>query len=88
VKKKDVASWNVKLAAAQAGDQLDIATWFWDQSGIKVVHRGLHSNKSKNGRGQTLSSYDFQVDDFDPFAGARRISCRRHGRSRSLGKSA
>ena len=41
VKKKDVASWNVKLAAAQAGDQPDIATWFWDQSGMNVVHRGL-----------------------------------------------
>jgi hypothetical protein len=72
VKKKDVASWNVKLAAAQAGDQPDIATWFWDQSGMNVVHRGLHSNKSKKGRGQTISSYYFQVDDFDPFAGPKK----------------
>jgi hypothetical protein len=72
VKKKDVPSWNVKLAAARAGDQPDIATWFWDQSGMNVVHRGIHSSKSKKGRGQTMSSYYFQVDDFDPFVGPKK----------------
>jgi hypothetical protein len=39
---------------------------------MNVVHRGLHSNKSKKGRGQTISSYYFQVDDFDPFAGPKK----------------
>jgi hypothetical protein len=72
VKKKDIPSWDVKLSAAQAGDQPDIATWFWDQSGMNVVHRGFHSGKSKKGRGQTISSYYFQVDDFDPFAGPKK----------------
>jgi hypothetical protein len=71
VKKVDVPGWNAKLAAAQAGDQPDIATWFWD-SGMNVVYRGLHSNKSKKGRGQTISSYYFQVDNFDPFAGPKK----------------
>ena len=72
VKRKDVPSWDVKLAAAQAGDQPDIATWFWDQSGMNVVHRGFHSGRSKKGRGQTISSYYFQVEDFDPFAGPKK----------------
>jgi hypothetical protein len=76
VKKKDVPSWDLKLAAAQAGDQPDIATWFWDQSGMNVVRRGFHSGKSKKGRGQTISSYYFQVDDFDPFAGPKKYAGR------------
>ena len=72
VKKADIPAWNAKLAAAQAGDQPDIATWFWDSSGMNVVHRGLHSNRSKKGRGRTISPYYFQVDNFDPFAGPKR----------------
>lgn len=39
---------------------------------MNVVHRGFHSGKSKKGRGQTISSYYFQVDDFDPFAGPKK----------------
>jgi hypothetical protein len=72
VKKKDVPSWNVKLTAAQAGDQPDIATWFWDQSGMNVVRRGFHSGRSRKGLGQTISSYCFQIDDFDPFTGPKK----------------
>lgn len=72
VKKADAPSWNAKLSAAQAGDQPDLATWFWDSSGMNVVYRGLHSTRSKKGRGQNISSYYFQVDDYDPFAGPKR----------------
>jgi hypothetical protein len=36
------------------------------------VHRGLHSNKSKRGRGRLLSSYYFAVDQFDPFIGPKK----------------
>jgi hypothetical protein len=69
VKRKDVPEWNAKLVAAQAGDQPDIATWFWDRFGMNVVRRGLHTDKSKKGRGLTISSYYFQVNDYDPFTG-------------------
>jgi len=77
VKKKDMPAWDAKLRAAEASDQPDIATWFWEQStGLNVVYRGLHSAKSKKGRGQTISSYYFQVDDFDLFVGPKTHSGR------------
>jgi hypothetical protein len=76
VKKADVPSWNAKLSAAQASDEPDLASWFWDSSGMNVVYRGLHSTRSKKGRGQTISTYYFQVDDYDPFAGPNNLAGR------------
>jgi hypothetical protein len=76
VKKVDVPSWNAKLKAAQAGDQPDIAWWWWDNTGMNVVHRGLHSARSRKGRGQTISSYYFQIDNYDPFAGPKQHAAR------------
>ena len=52
VKKKDVPSWDLKLAAAQAGDQPDIATWFWDQSGMNVVIEGSTAESRRRGAGR------------------------------------
>jgi hypothetical protein len=71
-KARKAAGWQDKLIAAQAGDAPDIARWFWDRDGLNVVYRGLHSSRSKKGRGQTISSYYFQVDDYDPFAGPKK----------------
>lgn len=72
VKKADGAAWEAKLRAAQAGGQSDIATWWWDDSGMNVVRRGLHSARSKKGRGQTISPYYFRVGDYDPFTGGNK----------------
>lgn len=70
-KKSALAVWDAKLTAAQAGSHPDIAGWFLDRDGMNVVYRGLHSDRSKKGRGQTISSYYFQVDDYNPFAGPK-----------------
>ena len=64
--------WDAKLAAARAGDRPDLERWFWDWSGLNVVYRGLHSSRSKKGRGQTISSYYFEVDRYDPFVGPKQ----------------
>lgn len=72
VKKKDSEAWAAKLRLAQATDQPDIATWFWDSRGMNVVYRGLHSTRSKKGRGRTISEYYFQVDNYDPFVGPKK----------------
>ena len=71
-KRREAVEWEARLAAAQAGEQPDIAAWFWDQDGLNVVRRGLHTARSKKGRGQTISSYYFSVDHFDPFLGPKR----------------
>lgn len=39
---------------------------------MNVVYRGMHSGRSKKGRGQTISSFYFMVGDYDPFAGPRK----------------
>ena len=72
VKKADVPVWDARLAAAKASAQPDIATWFWDPSGMNLVYRGLHSNRSKKGRGRTISAYYFQVENYDPFTGPKK----------------
>jgi hypothetical protein len=71
-KKADPTDWNSKLTAARAGDRPDLDAWFWDAAGLNVVYRGLHSNRSKKGRGQTISSYYFEADRYDPFAGPKQ----------------
>jgi hypothetical protein len=70
-KKKDAAKWETDIRALQAKGS-DISRWFWDQSGLNVVHRGLHSAKSKEGRGQTISSWYFEAERFDPFVGPKK----------------
>jgi len=70
-KKNDAARWEADIRSLQASGS-DIAGWFWDQAGLNVVHRGLHSNKSKKGRGQTISSWYFEADRYDPFVGPKR----------------
>jgi len=72
VKKADVPEWNAKLEALRAGDRPSIARWWWDDSGMNVVIRGLHSARSKKGRGQAISLYYFRIDDFDPFTGGKK----------------
>lgn len=78
VKKADVPEWSGKLLALQAGTQPDIARWWWDdRSGtMNVVYRGLHSERSKKGRGRIVSPYYFWIDDFDPFAGPKKHAAR------------
>jgi hypothetical protein len=70
-KKADAARWEADIVSLQARGS-DIAGWFWDQAGLNVVHRGLHSVRSTKGRGQTISSWYFEADRFDPFAGPKR----------------
>lgn len=77
VKKADVPEWNARLSALQAGARPDIARWWWDPSGMmNVVVRGLHTNRSKKGRGLIVSPYYFWINDFDPFAGPRKHAAR------------
>jgi hypothetical protein len=76
IKKEEVAAEAAKLAALQAGDRPDIARWWWDDSGMNVVFRGLHTSRSKKGRGQTLSPYYFRIDNFDPFTGGKKHGVR------------
>lgn len=71
-KKKAAATWEAKLAAAKAGDDPNITRWFWDNDGLNVVYRGLFGPRSKKGRGQTISSFYFMADDYDPFAGPKK----------------
>ena len=70
-KKADAARWEADIVALQARGS-DVAGWFWDQAGLNVVHRGLHSAKSTKGRGQMISSWYFEADRFDPFVGPKR----------------
>ncbi len=71
-KEKDKAKWDAELEAAQAADASDIDTWFWDREHhLNVVRRGLHSDKSKKGRGQVVSNYYFEIDHYDPFLGPK-----------------
>jgi hypothetical protein len=70
-KKKDAARWEADIRALQAKGS-DISGWFWDQAGLNVVHRGLHTAKSKKGRGQTMSLWYFEADRFDPFVAPKK----------------
>jgi hypothetical protein len=72
IKKEAVAGEVAKLEALRAGARPDIARWWWDDSGMNVVFRGLHSARSKKGRGKTVSYYYFRMDDFDPFTGGKK----------------
>jgi hypothetical protein len=71
IKKGQVALEEAKLAELQK-KRPDLERWWWDDSGMNVVWRGYHSDKSKKGRGQIISPYYFRIDDFDPFTGGKR----------------
>jgi hypothetical protein len=79
IKKEDAPAEEAKLAALQAGARPDIERWWLDDSGMNVVYRGLHSDRSKKGRGQTISPYYFRVDQFDPFTGGKKQAARLAG---------
>lgn len=71
-KEKEAARWDADLRVARAKDGSDIHGWFWDREHhLNIVRRGLHSDKSKKGLGQTVSNYYFEVDRFDPFLGPK-----------------
>jgi hypothetical protein len=72
IKKEDVAAEYAKLAALKAGPRPDIARYWWDNSGMNVVIRGLHSDSSTKGRGIILSPYYFRQDEYDPFTGGKK----------------
>jgi hypothetical protein len=71
VRKEQVAEEDVKLRELQQTRQ-DLERWFWDDSGMNVVWRGYHSNRSTKGRGQIVSPYYFRIDSFDPFTGGKK----------------
>jgi hypothetical protein len=70
-RRTDSEDWNAKLAALQAANGPDLVAWFWDSVGLNLVYRGLHSQRSKKGRGQTISSWYFAAGSYDPFAGPK-----------------
>jgi hypothetical protein len=74
VKVEDLPQEEARLTALCDGDRPDIERWWRDpETGqMHVVIRGLHSNRSKKGRGQIISPYYFRIDDFDPFTGGKK----------------
>jgi hypothetical protein len=75
-KRKDAARWEADIRALQAKGS-DISGWFWDRDRhLNVVHRGLHTAKSKKGRGQTISLWYFEADRYDPFVGPKELTGR------------
>jgi hypothetical protein len=74
VKVEDLPQEEARLTALRDGDRPDIERWWRDpETGqMNVVIRGLHSNRSKKGRGQIISPYYFRIDDFDPFTGGKK----------------
>jgi hypothetical protein len=74
--KDKVEAEYARLAALKAGPRPDIARWWWDDSGMNVVIRGLHSNKARKGRGTIVSPYYFRIDEFDPFVGPKKHASR------------
>ncbi len=72
IARDDVAKEEARLAALQAGERPDIERWWWDDSGMNVVVRGIHSARAKKGRGSTISPYYFRIDEFDPFTGGKK----------------
>jgi hypothetical protein len=71
VGKEKVEAEYARLAALKAGDSPDIARYWWDDSGMNVLIRGVHSGRSKKGRGRILSPYYFHIDEFNPFTGGK-----------------
>lgn len=74
-RRKDADRWETDIRAMQT-EGSDIDGWFWDQAGLNVVHRGLHSARSRKGRGMTISAWYFEADRFDPFVGPRKHASR------------
>lgn len=74
VKVEDMPKEEARLTALRDGPKPDIERWWRDDAtgDMNVVIRGLHSNRSKKGRGQTISPYYFRIDDFDPFTGGKK----------------
>jgi hypothetical protein len=74
IKVEDLPAENDRLAALKAGPKPEISRWWRDeQTGqMHVVFRGLHSERSKKGRGMILSPYYFRQDHFDPFTGGKK----------------
>jgi hypothetical protein len=75
IKKEQIGAEEARLAALQV-KRPDLERWWWDSSGMNVVWRGFHSNRSKKGRGQIISPYYFRIDDFDPFTGGKKHAAR------------
>lgn len=76
IKKEAVQAEYDRLAQLRVTSRPDIARWWWDDSGMNVVIRGLHSTKSKKGRGAIISPYYFRMDEFDPFVGPKKHAAR------------
>jgi hypothetical protein len=74
--KEGVEAEYQRLAKLQATSRPDIARWWWDDSGMNVVVRGLHSTRSTKGRGTIVSPYYFHIADFDPFTGPKKHAAR------------
>jgi hypothetical protein len=72
VRKKDVPAESARIATLKATTRPDIARWWWDDQGMHIVVRGLHSTRSRKGRGQIVSYWYFNADQFDPFTGGRK----------------
>lgn len=74
VTEEDLPAENERLASLKAGPKPEIARWWRDkQTGqMHVVFRGLHSERSKKGRGMIISPYYFRQDHFDPFTGGKK----------------
>lgn len=72
IKRNDVPAEYARLAALKASSRPDISRWWWDESGMNVVIRGLHSTRATKGRGQIISPYYFRQDQFDPFTGGKK----------------
>jgi hypothetical protein len=74
IKFEDLPKEEARLAALRNGDRPDIERWWRDdETGqMNVVIRGLHSARSKKGRGQIISPYYFRIEDFDPFTGGKK----------------
>ena len=74
IKKEDTEAEFSRLAALRVGTRPDISRWWRDDNTgeINVVIRGLHSDKSTEGRGMILSPYYFRQDHFDPFTGGKK----------------
>jgi hypothetical protein len=71
VGKEKVEAEYARLAALKAADRPDIARYWWDDLGMNVLFRGLHSGRSKKGRGRIRSPYYFHIDEFNPFTGGK-----------------
>jgi hypothetical protein len=80
IRKEDVRAEYERVAKLRATSRPDIVRWWWDDSsGMNVVIRGLHSTKSKKGRGQIVSPYYFRIETFDPFTGPKKHAARLAG---------